>query len=370
MKQKNTLTINEILAELESFAPLAYQESYDNSGLLVGDRNNSIQTALLTLDCTEAVVDEAIQIGAGLIIAHHPILFSGLKSLTGKTYIERVLLKAIKNDIAIYACHTNLDNIMDGVNRKLAEKLNLKDLKILEPRSGILYKLYVYVPKEAENSVRDSLFKAGAGKIGHYEECSFNIDGNGTFKPLEDANPYLGSANQFENTQETKIEVIVPKHRLHEIKQAMKNAHPYEEVAYGYIPLENENHYIGSGMIGLLEVPKSEQDFLHDLKKQLHLTSIRHTEFTHKPIQRVAICGGSGSFLLKNAIYQGADAFITADFKYHQFFDTEGRLLLADIGHYESEQYTPEIFYDILSKKFHNFAFRLSSVNTNPIHYF
>lgn len=370
MKKINAIAIHEILTELEFFAPLTYQESYDNSGLLVGDRHKKIDKALLTLDCTEVIVDEAIRTKAGLIIAHHPILFSGLKSLTGKSYIERTLLKAIKNDIAIYASHTNLDNVHQGVNYKIGQKLGLESMQVLSPMSGTLYQLYVYVPQDALEKVRDSVFKAGAGQIGNYHDCSFTQEGIGTFMPMQHAKPYQGSIFKLEKAKEIKLEVLVPKHKLQMVLHAMKTAHPYEEVAYGYIPLQNPNQELGSGMIGEFKKPKTELDFLKWIKKQLNVKTIRHTALLGKMVQRVAFCGGSGSFLLQNAISKGADAFITSDFKYHQFFDTENKLLLADIGHFESEQFTPEIFYDVLSKKFPNFAFHLSSVNTNPIHYF
>jgi dinuclear metal center YbgI/SA1388 family protein len=363
-------TIHHILQTLEQVAPLSYQESYDNSGLIVGDRTKKVKNTLLTLDCTEEVVDEAIAKNCQLIIAHHPILFTGLKSITGKNYIERVLLKAIKKDIAIYAAHTNLDNIETGVNKKIAEKIGLQHCKVLAPTSNILNLLYVYVPIEFLEKVRNSLFAAGAGHIGEYEHCSFNIQGEGTFKALERANPFVGEVGKVHIENEVKLEVIVPNHLLIKVLDSMRTTHPYEEIAYGVIELKNENQTIGAGMIGKLKKPMSEIAFLKMLKTTMKTKSIRHTRLRNKPIERVALCGGSGSFLLKNALMQGADAFITADFKYHQFFDAENILLITDIGHFESEQFTPEIFYEILSKKFPNFAFHLSSVNTNPVHYY
>ncbi len=363
-------TIHTILQTLEQFAPLIYQESYDNSGLIVGDRTKKVKNILLTLDCTEEIVDEAISKNCQLIIAHHPIVFTGLKSITGKTYIERVVLKAIKKDIAIYAAHTNLDNIEDGVNKKIAEKIGLVDCNILAPTSNILNLLHVYVPTEYVEQVRNSLFSAGAGHVGHYEQCSFNIQGQGTFKALEKANPFVGEVGKIHHENEVKLEVVAPNHIIFNVLNAMKASHPYEEIAYGVIELKNENPTIGSGMIGQFKKPMTELSFLKMLKKTMKTTHIRHTQLLHKPIHKIALCGGSGSFLLSRAIQQGADAFISADFKYHQFFDADKRLLITDIGHFESEQFTPEIFYDILSKKFPNFAFHLSSVNTNPVHYY
>ena len=362
--------VQEIIDAIEQIAPRCYQESYDNSGLLVGDRNQFIHKALLTLDCTEALVDEAIEQKCQLIIAHHPILFSGIKSLTGKNYIERVLIKAIKNDIAIYACHTNLDNMLDGVNNKIAEKLGLVECKILKPIEQSLYQLYVYVPIDFAEKVKEALFQAGAGLQGNYAECSFSFQGEGSYKPLENANPFLGTINKRHAESEVKLEVLVKQDALYNVQKAMKAAHPYEEIAFGILELQNKDNTIGAGLIGSLKESISEQDFFDKLKTTFNLSSIRHTKWLDKPIQKVALCGGSGSFLLKDALQQDADIFITSDYKYHQFFDAENRLIIADIGHYESEQFTPEIFYDILSKKFPKFALHLSSVNTNPVYYY
>lgn len=360
----------EIINALENHAPLQYQENYDNSGLIVGERNKEISGAIICLDCIETVIDEAIEKQCQLVIAHHPIVFSGLKSLTGKNYIERVIIKAIKNDIAIYAMHTNLDNVSAGVNRKIAEKLQLSNLEILDAKMGTLKKLYVYVPAEYADTVRSALFAAGAGKIGEYSSCSYNIAGEGTFLPSEHADPFIGTAGMLQKEKETKIEVIITADKQHEVLRAMYKAHPYEEVAYGMISLENRNQYIGAGMTGELETDMEQEDFLKFLKRQMKTDCIRYTAFLHKSIRKVAVCGGSGSFLLHKAIQAGADVLVTADFKYHQFFDAESKILIADIGHYESEQFTGEIFYEVLSKKFPNFALHLTAINTNPIKYY
>ena len=360
----------EIIKSLEEFAPLRYQESYDNSGLLIGDATREITQALITLDCTEEVMDEAIQKKCELIIAHHPILFSALKSITGRNYVERVILKAIQNNIAIYAAHTNLDNIFQGVNHKIAEKLQLVNCGILEPKTNSLKHLYVYVPEAHAEKVRNALFAAGAGCIGEYSQCSYNIDGMGTYLPSNEARPFIGQKNTFQLEKELKIEVIYSFDQEQQILQALRKAHPYEEIAYGCISLDNKNAYRGSGMLGHLSEEVSELAFLELLKQNMRSESIRHTTLLNKLIRKVAICGGSGSFLLQKAINAGADAFVTADFKYHQFFDAENKILIADIGHYESEQFTGEIFYEVLSKIFPNFALHLTSVNTNPIKYF
>ena len=365
------MQIKEILYEIEQFAPLSYQESYDNCGVQVGDTNNKATGALLSLDVTEAVVDEAISLGYNLIIAHHPVIFSGLKSLTGKNYVERTILKAIKNDITIYAAHTNLDNVQMGVNKKIADKLKLTQTEVLMPVSGKLYKLYTYVPEANLAAVKDALFQIGLGQIGGYSECSFTIQGEGTFKPSINTNPAIGKAGGGrELVKEIKLEILVPQHLKSLAISTLKKHHPYEEVAYELIAIENANQTIGAGMIGILEQPMDANLFLKYLKDKMQTACIRHTALHTSTIQKVALCGGSGSFLLKQAIAAKADVFITGDYKYHQFFDAENRILIADIGHYESEQFTIEIFSEILKKKFPNFATLFTKTNTNPVNYY
>lgn len=363
------MKLKEITAYLESIAPLAYQESYDNAGLICGDEQMEIRAALICLDSTEAVIDEAISLGCNLVIAHHPIVFSGLKKLNGKNYIERVIIKAIKNDIAIYAAHTNLDNVHNGVNAKIAEKLNLKNCRVLAPQKNILKRLITFGPKENAEDIRSALFLAGAGHIGNYKECSFNSSGTGTFQATEGANPYLGEIGKRFEGEEVKIEVIYPQIIESKVVKALLKSHPYEEVAYDLISLSNPSQQIGAGMIGELEKEMEEEEFLKALKLKMQAGCIRHTALRGKKVKKIAVCGGSGSFLLPVAIGLQADVFITADFKYHQFFDADGHLLIADIGHYESEQYTMELFYEILNKKFRTFALRLTKINTNPIKY-
>ena len=363
------MTIQEILSELELFAPKEYQESYDNAQLLTGNSNSECTGVLLTLDAIESIIEEAIATKCNLIIAHHPIVFSGLKSLTGKNYIERTIIKAIKNDIAIYACHTNLDNVRQGVNKRISDKLGLINTKILAPKKGSLCKLYTYVTENHESGVKDALFQAGAGQIGNYSECSFSHKGIGTFKGNELSEPFVGKQGERHQEEEVKIEVIFPIHLRSKVLKALHEAHPYEEVAYEIVMVDNENPDIGSGMIGELSDPMPTQDFLNLIKDQLQTNCIRHTELVHKMVKKVSLCGGSGSFLLSKAIRSGAQIFITGDFKYHQFFDADGKIVIADVGHYESEQFTPDLIYDLLSQKFPNFAVRLSKLNTNPINY-
>jgi len=359
-----------LTAYLESLAPLAYQEDYDNSGLIVGNPDKDIQQALISLDCTEAIVDEAIAKNCQVIISHHPIVFRGLKKFNGKTYVERVVEKAIKHDIAIYAIHTNLDNVMDGVNAKICETLELKNCRILAPKSGLLKKLVTYVPEEKAEQVRNALFHAGAGNIGNYSECSFNAEGIGTFNGDEDTNPYVGVPGTRHHENEIRIETIYPANIESKLLMALFLAHPYEEVAYDLYDLTNQNQQVGSGMIGELEEEMSEEEFLFVIKQNMQARVIRHTALTGKNVKRVAVCGGAGGFLLKHAITAGADVFVTADYKYHEFFDAEGKLVIADIGHFESEQFTVQLLYDIIQKKFASFAVRLTEINTNPVKYF
>ena len=364
------MVIKDIIARLERLAPPTYQEGYDNSGLLVGNPAAQVNKALVCLDCIEAVLDEAIREKAGLIIAHHPIVFSGLKRLNGKNYIERVVMKAIRYDIAIYAIHTNLDNVQNGVNQKIAERLGIKNPQVLDPKSGVLFKLVTYSPKKHTGSILQAMFDAGAGHIGNYDECSFSQEGTGTYRANEDANPYKGEKNVRHSEPEDRVEVIVPIHAKRKIISAMLEAHPYEEVAYDLHKLENEHQRLGAGMVGNLPHEMEETAFLNHVKSALNTECIRHTANLGKPVKRVAFCGGSGSFLLQKAIASGADVFISGDFKYHQFFDADGKIMIADVGHFESEQFTIDLIADYLMEKFPTFAVLKTGVNTNPIAYY
>jgi dinuclear metal center YbgI/SA1388 family protein len=364
------MTISTIISEIEKFAPLSYQESYDNCGLLTGNKEQEVSGTILCLDCTEAVVDEAIQKKCNLIIAHHPIIFGGLKKLNGNNYVERTVIKAIQNNIAIYACHTNLDNVKLGVNKKIADKLGLVNQQILLPKKSLLKKLVTFVPATHYENLRDQLFQSGAGNIGNYDSCSFLLEGTGSFRGNENSNPFIGEKGKLSLEKENRLEVIFETINETQIISSLKQNHPYEEVAFDIYQLENTYQNIGSGMIGELETPMFENEFLNHLKTIFNLKTIKHTSFLNKPIKKVALCGGSGSFLLKNAINSNSDIYISSDFKYHEFFDAENRILIADIGHYESEQFTPEIFYEIISNKFPTFASYLTETNTNPVNYF
>jgi dinuclear metal center YbgI/SA1388 family protein len=364
------MRIVDVIRAMEEAAPEALQESYDNAGLITGNRENEVNKILLCIDVTEEVMDEAIEAGCNLIIAHHPIVFSGLKRFTGADYVQRVVMKAIKNDVAIYASHTNLDNVQKGVNFKICQKLGILSPKILSPKKNTLKRLITFSPPQHAEKVRKALFEAGAGKIGEYDECSFNSSGTGTFRPSKNADPFSGEPGIRSEDTEVKIETLYPFYLERAVLKALWENHPYEEVAYDIIPLENKHQLVGAGMVGEMETALDEKDFLELVKKNMQTSCIRHTALSGKKIKRVAVCGGSGSFLLKVAISAGADAFITGDFKYHQFFDAEGGILITDIGHFESEQFTVEIFSDILKEKFPTFADYLKKTNTNPVFYY
>jgi len=362
--------ISEITSFLETIAPLSLQESYDNAGLIVGNPDTEVNGILVTLDCTEEVVEEAIRKNCNLIVAHHPIVFKGLKKLNGKNYVERTVIKAIKNDVAIYAIHTNLDNIKNGVNFRIAELLKLQNIKILAPVSNKLLKLTFFTPTDYSEKVLKALYEVGAGSIGNYNECSFNVNGTGTFTPNSNANPTIGQSGIPEFVTEIRSEVLLPDYLESKILSTLKSVHPYEEAAYYLQAVKNENQDVGAGAIGELDTALSPNEFLAYIKKSMPVTMIRYTEFSGEKIKKVAVCGGSGSFLLSHAMRANADAFITADFKYHEFFDSEKRIMICDIGHYESEVNTKELLLEYISKNFSNFALCSSDTNTNPVHYF
>jgi len=363
------MKISDLTSYIQNVAPLSLQEDYDNAGLLIGDPSWECTGILCTLDVTVEVVNEAIQKKCNCIVAHHPLIFRGLKRITGSTHVEKTVIAAIKNNVAIFAAHTNLDNIINGVNGKIADKLGLKNRKVIEPKSSVLQKLFTFVPPADLDKVRDALFAAGAGDISRYSECSFIHPGTGTFKPGEGTNPYRGSIGVRQNEDEIKLEVILPSYKKNAVIQALFRAHPYEEVAYDLVNLDNDYEGTGSGLIGDID-PLTEQDFLTMLNTTFNNGTIRHTPLTGRTVKRVAVCGGAGSFLISKALSLGADAYVTGDIKYHEFFGAEGRMLLCDIGHYESEQFTTDLFIELLLQKFPTFAVLKSEVRTNPVHYF
>jgi dinuclear metal center YbgI/SA1388 family protein len=364
------MKIATVINYLESIAPNAYQENYDNAGLLTGNSEWDCTGILCSLDATAEVVQDAIDKNCNLIIAHHPIIFSGLKKINGKNYVERTVILAIKNDIAIFAIHTNLDNVLNGVNGRIADKLGLVNRSILSAKSSTLEKLFTFVPNDHIEIVRKAVFGAGGGSIGNYSECSFNVEGVGTFKGNEHTNPYLGQPGQRHYEKELKLEVIFPSHYEQHIVNALLAAHPYEEVAYDVIDLSNPHPTTGSGLIGDLPEPLEETSFLQLIKEKFKLQVLRHTALISRPIKRIALCGGAGSFLVAKALAKKADVYITADMKYHEFFDAESKMLICDIGHYESEQFTTDLLTEILHQKFPTFAVLKSDIQTNPVHYY
>ena len=364
------MKIADVVAALERFAPPELQEEYDNAGLISGSPLEECTGVLCTLDVTLDVLAEAKEKGCNLVVAHHPIVFRGLKKLNGRHYVEQVVITAIRNDIALYAIHTNLDNIVAGVNGKIAAMLGLSKVSILQPKEKMLRRLITFAPADKAEDVRNAVFRAGAGHIGNYSECSFNTEGTGTFRAEEGSNPYVGKQGERHHERETKIEIVYPFFLEYGVVKALEESHPYEEVAYDIFTMNNVHFGIGAGVIGEFREPLEERQFLQLLADTFGARGIRHTALLGKPVRKVAVCGGAGSFLTKNALRLGADAFVTADVKYHEFFEADGKLVLADIGHYESEQFTIDLLHDLLVEKFLNFAVLKSTVNTNPVRYF
>jgi len=364
------MLIKEITSAIEEYAPVSFQESYDNSGLIIGNPEQETAGVLLAIDVTEDVIQEAINNQIKLIISHHPLIFNGLKKISGINYLDKAIILAIKNDIAIYAAHTNMDNVSGGVNNKICDLLGIQNPQILLPVKHKLQKLVTFVPSDHADIVRQALFDAGAGNIGNYDNCSFNVEGKGTFRGNDYTNPFVGEKGKLHVEKEVRIETAFPVHFQSKVLKALIQSHPYEEVAYDIYNLENDYSFAGAGMIGDLSEPVTEITFLTRVKEIFKTGCIRHTRLLNKKISKIAVCGGSGSFLVSEAIRKHADVFITADMKYHQFFDADNRILVMDIGHFESEQFTKNIFYDILVKKFPKFAVRFSEINTNPINYF
>jgi dinuclear metal center YbgI/SA1388 family protein len=364
------MKISEIISQLETIAPPAYQESYDNSGLLTGNSNRECTGVLISLDPTEEVINEAIEKKCNLVVAHHPIIFSGLKKITGRNYVEKTIIAAIKNDIAIYAIHTNLDNVLHGVNAKMADNLGLISRKILFPKQSTLKKLYTFVPVASFEKVRNAVFNAGCGNIGDYREAGFSVQGQGSFKAGENADPYVGEIGKRHYENEVKFETVFPAYLQQQVVEALIGSHPYEEVAYDIMELANSNDLIGSGIIGELPEATDEKTFLSKIKHSFSLAVIKYTRLLNKPVKKVAVCGGAGSFLISKALSAGADFFITSDIKYHEFFDANGKMVIADIGHFESEQFTIDLLHEVLVKKFATFAVLKSGTKTNPVQYF
>ncbi|MDD4116576.1 MAG: Nif3-like dinuclear metal center hexameric protein [Massilibacteroides sp.] len=361
--------VKDIIREIETFAPLPLQENFDNSGLQVGDVNQTATSALICLDVTEEVIDEAVSLGCNLILSHHPLIFKPLKKLTGSTYVERCVIKACQQNIVVYAAHTNMDNANGGVNFRLAELIGLQNVRVLSPQKNVLLKLVTFVPEAYTDVVRNALFSAGAGCIGNYDSCSYNLKGEGSFKANENCDPFCGEVGELHFESETRIETILPAYKKETLTQVLLSVHPYEEPAFDFYPLANTWDESGSGIVGELPVEEEESAFLMRIKDLFQVGCVKHSALRNKPVREVALCGGSGAFLIHEAIAYGADVFITGEAKYNDFYDVENRILLAVIGHYESEFHTKDIFYRLISKKMPNFALHFSNVNSNPVKY-
>jgi dinuclear metal center YbgI/SA1388 family protein len=363
------MKLKEICTYLDNVVPLSFQESYDNSGLQTGDPEKEINSALLSLEVTEEVLDEAISLNCGLIITHHPLIFSPIKKLTGKNFVEKILIKAVRNEIAVYSSHTNLDILKEGVSRKMAQKLELQNLKILSPLKNRLLKLVTYIPENNFEEVREAIFAAGAGVVGNYDKCSFSVTGTGSFRGGEESVPFVGIKGKLHLENEVRLETIMLSHLKDQVVKALVDAHPYEEVAYDIYSLENEYNNAGLGVVGELAEAIDEKKFLEHLSAIFKTEGVRFSRLTGKKIMKVALCGGAGIVSLNDALRSGADVFVTSDIKYHDFFNAENKILLVDIGHYESEKFSTEIIYELIIKKFPTFAVRFSEKNTNPINY-
>jgi dinuclear metal center YbgI/SA1388 family protein len=363
------MKLKDLCSYLDSAIPLSFQESYDNSGLQIGLPEREISSAILTLDITEEVIDEAISGKCDIIISHHPLLFNGIKKISGKTFTERILYKAVKHDIAIYSAHTNLDIFENGVSRKMAEKLGLTNPRVLSPLKNRLLKLVTFIPESHLEKVREAVFEEGAGVIGNYDQCGFTTSGTGSFRGNDTTNPFVGEKGKIHNEKEIRFETILFSHLKEKVIRALLKVHPYEEVAYDIYALENENIEIGLGCVGEFNKEISEKDFLKLVSGTFDAKGIRYSKPLGKPVKIVALCGGSGASLINEAIATGADAFVTADIKYHSFFDADNMILLVDTGHFESEKCATEILYNLIIKKFPKFAVRFSETNTNPINY-
>ena len=368
---ENALKVRDIADWLEQWAPRHLAESYDNVGLLVGRRDMDVTKVLVSLDCTEQVVEEAEREGCQLIVSHHPVIFGGLKRLNGNSDVERTVMRAVQSNIALYAIHTNLDNVLTGVNRHLGVLLGCASdsLRILRPMGAKLEKWTVFVPTDHAESVRHAMAEAGAGHIGRYDHCSFAAEGTGTFRAQEGATPHVGSIGELHREPETRLEMVVPGECISPVHRALQDAHPYEEVALDRVALENGRDDLGAGMVGELPEPMAWEAFADRVKKALGCQAIKHTAPVKSHVQRIAMCGGSGAFLMGDAARSGADVYVTADVKYHEYFQAEGRFQLLDVGHYESEWQTSTLIANKINEKFPKFAVRLSSTKTNPVTY-
>ncbi len=360
-------TIGDLSSALESVAPSLYAESYDNVGLLVGRSEWKCEKVLVALDITEAVVQEAIEKGVQAIVAHHPVIFGGIQRLTGEDTAQRAIELAIKHSIALLACHTNLDAIEGGVSYRMAQAISLVNVRTLQPRSGLLWNLIVYVPAESAETLLEALWEAGAGKMGAYDECAFRSHGLGSFRPKEGAHPHNGVIGERAFADEIRLELLVPEGARKKVHQCMMEHHPYEEIAHSWLKHDGVHHSVGFGAIGQWDAC-DWPEAVRRIKTAFGVASFRHTMPIASDYRTVAVCGGAGADLLAQAKSQQAELFITSDITYHRYFGADDRLVFIDIGHWESEQHAMELLIDIVREKFPNFAVLKSETNTNPMH--
>jgi dinuclear metal center YbgI/SA1388 family protein len=370
------ITVAEIAAALEAWAPPASKLDYDNVGLQVGDARREAASVLVALDLTAAVVEEARETGADLVVTHHPLLFRPLKKLTADDPAGALALRLAEHGIAYYAIHTNLDAAPGGVSFALAGRLGLEGIRFLEPSEESLVKLVTFAPAAHAEAVRRAMAEAGAGHIGDYEACAFTIRGTGHFRPGERANPFIGEAGGAEEAvEEVRIEAEVMRWDLGRVVRAMKAAHPYEEVAYDVYPVEQPATRVGFGAVGFLQAPTTLEAFLAVVAARLDAAALRYSGDPAMPVRTVAVCGGAGASLIPRALAAGADAFVTADVTYHRFFeplDAEGRprMALVDAGHYETEALTEPLLVDWLAHHFPDLAVRKTRHRTSPMRTF
>jgi len=362
------MKIKEVISFLENKFPLSWQEDFDNSGIQCGDKERDITGVVVCFDMSEVVIEEAISKGANMVVSHHPIIYRDvIKRIEPTNRVGKILCKALENKILLYSMHTNIDSGKAGGNSLFAQKLELQKLSVLSPKENEFCKLVVFVPSENSVFLRDALFKAGCGNIGNYSHCSFSCEGIGSFKPLADANPHIGQHNRIERVEEERIEMIFSKIKKRQIVEALYQHHPYEEPAFDIFALENTNKDIGLGRVGFLPQPMVAADFIHYVKQKLNVELVRFSGNSKAEISKVAVCGGGGASHIKDALTAGADAYITGDLKYHDFFIPENKMLLVDIGHFEGEHFIREIITSLLKEKFKNFSTYFTEVESPVI---
>lgn len=360
------IACGEMIKKIEMVYPKRLAESYDNVGLLVGDYKKSIKRVLVCLEVNSDIVDEAIRLGVDIIISHHPLIFTPLKNITNDDYISQILIKCIKNDISLYALHTNFDNANGGMNDILADIIELKDTKPLKKiEYNNLFKLVVFVPQTHAEIVRNAMLNSGAGHIGNYSHCSFNLEGKGTFLPLYGTSPFIGRQGELERVDEVRIETIVKEEELINVVNTMLKAHPYEEAAYDVYPLENST-IKGLGRIGVLDKEMNFMDFCNYIKEKFNLSSLNTAGDSERIIKTVAVLGGDGNDFIEDAIASGCDVFISGDIKHHKaLVGVLNGINIIDAGHYNTENLAIPYISDFINSIADVDCF-VSNINTNP----